>query len=113
MSHFEVGDRIGAGHTFIENDQGQVLGCGGIAPLRGGNGSVCELQKMYFRASLRGTGMGTRLLKLLLDDARQLGFQQCYLETLDRMVEARNLINGRTLFFVETLEEQTQETEAP
>ena len=27
---------------------GQVLGCGGIAPLKGGDADTCELKKMYF-----------------------------------------------------------------
>lgn len=86
-------------HAYPENDSmfyvitrnKQVLGCGGIGPLSGGDPATCELRKMYFLQELRGTGMGTRLLNQCLDSARQLGYQTCYLETLESMVHARHL----------------------
>jgi putative acetyltransferase len=36
---------------------GQVLGGGGIAPLKGGDNTTCELQKMYFLPACRGQGL--------------------------------------------------------
>ena len=76
---------------FVVERGGRVLGCGGIGPLTGGPPDVCELRKMYFRPELRGTGMGTRLLGLLLEAARQAGYRRCYLETLGNMTGARRL----------------------
>lgn len=70
---------------------GQIAGCGGVGPLWGGEPGVCELRKMYFRPSLRGSGMGRALLERILDDARQIGYELCYLETLDTMSGARRL----------------------
>ncbi len=46
---------------------------------------------MYFRSELRGLGVGTELLKVCLDEARNAGFQHCYLETMDGMEQARRL----------------------
>jgi putative acetyltransferase len=69
----------------------QILGCGGIGPLVGGDPGVCELKKMYFLPALRGSGYGRKLLELVLDDARDMDYHLCYLETLDSMVGARNL----------------------
>jgi putative acetyltransferase len=69
----------------------RALGGGGIGPLQGADASVCELRKMYFLPELRGLGLGRRVLDLLLDRARALGYRQCYLETSDSMVEARQL----------------------
>lgn len=69
----------------------EILGCGGIGPLAGGDPGVCELKKMYFLPALRGSGFGRKLLELVLDDARDIGYDLCYLETLDTMVGARNL----------------------
>jgi len=76
---------------FVITRKQRVLGCGGVGPLRGGDTSTCELRKMYFLPELRGTGLGTRLLNLCLDSARQLGYRTCYLETLESMVHARHL----------------------
>ena len=70
---------------------GQVLGCGGFGPLVGGKKDTCELRKMYFKAGLRGLGVGTKLLQLCLDEAARAGYRHCYLETMDDMKQARRL----------------------
>lgn len=76
---------------YVIESEDQLLGCGGMAPLKGGEPGVCELQKMYFLPELRGTGLGSLLLKRILEDARKAGYSRCYLETLERMDAARRL----------------------
>jgi len=76
---------------YVVTRQGKILGCAGIGPLEGDNEGTCELKKMYFVAAMRGTGMGYRLLNLCVQKACELGYRQCYLETLESMVHARNL----------------------
>jgi len=76
---------------FVVERKGKVLGCGGMGPLQGGEAGVCELRKMYFMQELRGTGLGTRLLGVILDAARTAGYSLCYLETLESMNHARQL----------------------
>ena len=76
---------------YVIEHQGRILGCGGIAPLHGGGEEVCELKKMYFFPELRGLGWGKKLLRQCLADARQIGFRQCYLETVERMQQANTL----------------------
>ena len=81
-----------AGHAFyVVVLNGLVHGCGGFAPLSGGDEGTCELRKMYFRAELRGLGVGTRLLQLCLDEATKAGYQNCYLETMAGMKQAQRL----------------------
>ena len=77
-------------YYVIEHDD-QILGGGGISPLLGGDDKTCELRKMFFLPDLRGRGLGQRLLQQLMDDAREIGYCTCYLETLDRMHQALNL----------------------
>lgn len=69
----------------------RVAGGGGIAPLRGGDGETCELQKMYFLPELRGLGFGREVIRLCLEHARANGFRRCYLETLKGMDAAQRL----------------------
>ena len=76
---------------YVIEDQGRILGCGGMGPLLDGDPGVCELRKMYFLPELRGSGLGTKLLQVILQDARDAGFKLCYLETLSSMVGARRL----------------------
>jgi putative acetyltransferase len=77
---------------FVVTDEAQrVLGGGGIGPLAGAAAEICELRKMYFLPEVRGTGMGTALLRHCLATAKQLGFRRCYLETLTGMDAAQRL----------------------
>ncbi len=80
----------GSAFYVVELD-GRVLGCGGFGPLTGGKKDTCELRKMYFKAGLRGLGVGTKLLKLCLEEAARAGYRHCYLETMDDMKQARRL----------------------
>ena len=70
---------------------GEVLGCGGVGPLIGGGAKVCELKKMYFLPVLRGLGFGKNMVATCLEKAKELGYQRCYLETVDRMIQANHL----------------------
>jgi putative acetyltransferase len=76
---------------FVVERGGVVRGGGGVAPLEGGDASVCELRKMYFLPELRGSGAGSALMQRCLDAARGFGFEHCYLETLCGMTAARKL----------------------
>ena len=80
---------------FVIEYQGQVFGCGGFGPLVGGDGSTCELKKMYFLAELRGRGMGKKLLNHCIETAAQKGYQRMYLETVNRMISANALYRLR------------------
>jgi len=76
---------------FVIERNGAILGCGGLGPLQGGSPDTCELRKMYFMPEIRGLGLGTRLLSMVLGAARAAGYALCYLETLDNMSGARRL----------------------
>lgn len=76
---------------FVVERNGRVEGGGGIAPLAGGDGMVCELRKMYFLPEARGRGIGAAMMRVCLQAARDMGYQRCYLETLTGMDAAQRL----------------------
>ena len=76
---------------FVVNRRGEILGGAGIAPLDNYEGNICELQKMYFTAEARGKGLGSVMMKKCLDFAKNSGYDQCYLETMPYMDDARKL----------------------
>ena len=69
----------------------RIVGCGGVAPLAGGDADTCELRKMYFLPEARGIGAGREMLALCLRAAADVGFRYCYLETLSAMTAAQRL----------------------
>lgn len=81
-----------SGHAYyVLTDGEKIFGGGGIGPLAGSDGRICELRKMYFLKEARGLGLGQKLMDACLEKARSLGYESCYLETLNLMVEARKL----------------------
>ena len=76
---------------FVLEDDGKVLGGGGVAQLAKAEPDTCELRKMYFLPEARGIGAGTAMMEHCLKAARELGFSQCYLETLTGMDAAMRL----------------------
>jgi putative acetyltransferase len=76
---------------FVVEYQHKIVGGAGIAQLDNFEGNICELQKMYFLPIARGKGLGSRLISVCLDKAKELGFESCYLETLPYMKDAVKL----------------------
>lgn len=76
---------------FVVEKEGQILGGAGIKQLANYSGNVCELQKMYFSPEARGIGLGSKMMDICLKKAKDFGFDQCYLETLPYMKNARKL----------------------
>lgn len=64
---------------------------GGAGCVARDDGRLCELQKMYLRASSRGQGLGRRLLLQCIERARFEGFEGMCLVTRGDMKEARAL----------------------
>ncbi len=87
---FETYQKKGARY-FVVEEEGRVIGGGGVAPLENYDGTVCELQKMYFLPIARGRGIGTRMIDRCLEAAAELGYTHCYLETMSYMDAAQKL----------------------
>lgn len=76
---------------FVIEKNDEIYGGAGIKQLDNYDGNVCELQKMYFTPEARGIGLGSKMMEICLQKATTFGFEQCYLETLPYMEEARKL----------------------
>jgi len=83
---------------FVVEHQNKVVGGGGISQLDNFEGNTCELQKMYFSPIARGRGLGSEMINLCLEKAKEFGFEECYLETMPYMKAAQKLYrkNGFT-----------------
>ena len=76
---------------FVVEENNNILGGAGINPLKDGDSDICELQKMYFHKSIRGKGIGNKIIELCLNFAVESNFKKCYIETMPNMVNAQKL----------------------
>lgn len=80
----------GRGGLFeiIEDGHSNLIGSFGLYSL---NKTTCELRKMYFIPSARGSGLGKYVLERTIARARELGFKQIVLETSSKLIAANRL----------------------
>ena len=84
---FKLFQEKGAAY-FIAEQEGNVLGGGGIFPSPGLPSGTCELVKMYLLPLARGTGIGAALMNKCMDMAKEMGFDAVYIETLPELKKA-------------------------
>ena len=73
---------------YIIEENGTVVGGGGIKPLRDFETEVCELQKMYYSPTIRGKGLGKKMFNKCMQAAKDLGYKKCYLESASQLKTA-------------------------
>jgi putative acetyltransferase len=73
---------------FIAEQEGNIVGGGGIFPSPGLPAGTCELVKMYLIPTARGTGIGATLMNKCMSKAKEMGFVSMYIETLPELKKA-------------------------
>jgi len=87
---YETYQNPNAVYFVVEQDE-KIIGGAGIQRLDNGDETICELQKMYFLPEARGLGVGSKMIALCLQQAKEFGFKKCYLETMPFMIDAQKL----------------------
>jgi GNAT superfamily N-acetyltransferase len=75
----------GHGAFLMITRDGTPVGCGAVRRI---DSDTAELKRMFVSPSLRGTGLGRRLVEALETEARKLGVRRVVLETGTRQLAA-------------------------
>ncbi len=70
---------------FVTEENGQLLGGGGIYPTKNLPEGTCELVKLYLSPAARGKGIGKLLLQECFTTAKKMGYKKMYLETMPEL----------------------------
>jgi putative acetyltransferase len=73
---------------FVAEQNGEVLGGGGIFPTENLPTDTVELVKLYLLPAARGQGVGKALIGHCLQAARANGYARLYLETTEELTQA-------------------------
>jgi putative acetyltransferase len=85
------------GRLLLAGEPGEAFACIALRPLVPdaalplSAGSVGEVKRLYVRPAARNEGWGGRLVTMLVDEARTIGYAELKLDTLDWMDSARAL----------------------
>lgn len=75
-----------SGGIFLIAEREGLVGTGGLILL---DERTAKIRKMYVRADLRGQGIGSAILKRLIEEAKARGRTRVVLETMSPMVAAQ------------------------
>ncbi len=70
---------------FVAEEDGVLLGGGGIYPTKNLPAGTCELVKLYLSNAARGKGIGKLLMEKCFTAAKDLGYKKMYLETMPEL----------------------------
>jgi putative acetyltransferase len=73
---------------FIAEKNGEITGGAGIYPTDALPEATCELVKMYLKPAARGMGLGRTLIEKCLASAKEMGYQQVYIESMPELKKA-------------------------
>jgi len=83
--------RNGGAFRIVRDEAGTIIATGGLYDLarkpgtaarlteRYGSRKTCQIARVYLEPNLRGKGLGRRIVAMLEDDARALGYHTAYL----------------------------------
>ena len=86
------------GRLLVARCEGEAVGCAAIRPLSDGR---CEMKRLYVKPRFRGMHVGRRLAERAIREAKEIGYTQMLLDTLDMLQDSIALFHK--LGFAETI----------
>lgn len=86
------------GRLLVARWEGEAIGCVALRPLTKGR---CELKRLYVKPAFRGMHVGRRLTERAIQGAKDIGYTQMLLDTLDMLQDSIALFHK--LGFAETI----------
>lgn len=79
LCHLETKYGPPAGRLYLACQEEHPAGCIGLRKM---DEASCEMKRLYVRQIYRGQSIGRRLIEKIIDDARKIGYQYMFLDTL-------------------------------
>ena len=76
------------GAIMLAKIHGRACGCVAFRKI---DAPICEMKRLYTQTQVRGLGIGSELVRRIIDEARSMGYHFMRLDTLPSMKEARRL----------------------
>ncbi|MFA6276862.1 MAG: GNAT family N-acetyltransferase [Pedobacter sp.] len=73
---------------WVIEENGAIIGGGGVFPTANLPEGTCELVKLYLYPAARGRGLGKAIMDKCFSSAKDLGYQNVYLESMPELNKA-------------------------
>lgn len=79
LEHLEDKYGLPDGRLYIVKVENEVAGCIGLRKIDDEN---CEMKRLYVRPAFRGHKIANKLVEMIIDDAKTIGYKNMLLDTL-------------------------------
>ena len=95
------------GRFLVVKVDNEIAGCVGLKHMESGQ---CELKRLYVKESHRGKHLSDRLMEAVLKEAKAIGYETIYLDTLPFLKEAIHLYRKFGFFDCEPYNDSPMDT---
>jgi ribosomal protein S18 acetylase RimI-like enzyme len=95
------------GRLYIVNVEGEVAGCIALRKIDDEN---CEMKRLYVRHKFRGHKIANKLMEIIIEDAKIIGYKSMLLDTLPFLEKAIHLYEKFGFYKIEAYNNSPMDT---
>lgn len=107
LEHLEEKYGLPDGRLYIVKVENEVAGCIGIRKI---NDEECEMKRLYVRQAFRGNKIADKLVKIIIQDAKEIGYKSMLLDTLPFLEGAIHLYEKLGFYEIEAYNNSPMDT---
>jgi ribosomal protein S18 acetylase RimI-like enzyme len=86
------------GAFFIAKENNEIIGCIGMKKLEN---NICEMKRLFVKDTYKGNGIGKKLVKIIINEAKLKHYEKMRLDTLDTMKKALKIYYKNNFYKIE------------
>lgn len=106
LEHLEKKYGLPEGRLYLAYSDGELAGCIGLRKVDAAN---CEMKRLYVKPQFRGRKVGQILIRQIIDDARDIGYQHMLLDTLPFLESAMHMYRKYGFYEIESYNDSPME----
>lgn len=107
LKHLEEKYGMPEGRLYLAFCGDRAAGCIGLKKIGEGK---CEMKRLYVRPEFRGCHIGGRLIRRIIEDAKEIGYQYMFLDTLPFLESAIHMYKKYGFYEIESYNDSPMDT---